>query len=90
MNAGRPFTDTPPMPEHSTDSTGVITGNEDLGDSSRWDPPQGEPERPVLPGHEHQIDPEAKAWPWLTERRADVACLAIAALAFALRFGAGA
>lgn len=27
--------------------------NSDLGDSCQWEPPQGEPDRPLLPGQEH-------------------------------------
>lgn len=42
-----------------TDCTGVSIGNSDIEDSSTWDPPQGEPERAPLPGHEHQLDPDS-------------------------------
>ena len=66
----------PALPEHSTDCTGVITGNADLG-TPEWSPPQGEPERAPLPGEEHLID-NPKAWPWLTERRADALCCVLA------------
>jgi hypothetical protein len=37
----------------STDATGVLTGNTDIP-TPEWNPPQGAPERPVLPGCEHQ------------------------------------
>ena len=77
----------PPLPEYSTDATGVLTGNTDLDGSSQWQPPAAEPERAPLPGHEHQLDPEAKVWPWLTERRADIVSLVLAAIAIALRLG---
>lgn len=36
--------------------TGVNTGNADIEDSSQWSPPQSPPERPRLPGHEHDVD----------------------------------
>lgn len=67
MNA-RALPAAPALPEHSTDATGVLTGNADLAGSSQWQPPQGEPERPPLPGCEHQAN-LPKAFPWLTERR---------------------
>ena len=69
MNA-RPLPDTPATPERSTDATGVLTGNADLVGVPEWRPWAGPAERPPLPGPEHQLDPEAKAFPWLTEFRA--------------------
>lgn len=90
MNAQR-LPDAPALPEHSTDATGVVTGNADIADSSRWQPPQGAPERAPLPGHEHQLraadDADDKYWPWLTERRAFALSWCCAALALALRMG---
>lgn len=86
MNAQR-LPDAPALPEHSTDATGVVTGNADLGDSCQWAPTRGAPDRAPLPGHEHQLDPEAKAWPWLTENRTYALCGALATLALALRMG---
>lgn len=47
----------PAQPEHSTDSTGVLTGNTDLSGVPEWRPWGGPTERPTLPGHEHQLDP---------------------------------
>ena len=42
-----------PIPEPETvDCTGVQIGNSDIP-TPEWNPPQGEPERPTLPGHEH-------------------------------------
>lgn len=83
----RELPDAPPLPEHSTDATGVITGNADIADGSQWQPSGNAPERAPLPGHEHQLDPAAKAWPWLTENRAIALGCALAAVAIALRLG---
>ena len=77
----------PALPEHSTDATGVLTGNTDLADDGTWTPWPGPSERPPLPGHEHQLDPAAKAWPWLTERRAFAIAGLLAAIGLALRTG---
>ena len=65
----------------------MLTGNADLDDSSQWQPSGNAPERAPLPGHEHQLDPAATAWPWLTERRTDIACLVLAAIGIWLRVG---
>lgn len=48
------------------DVTGILTGNDGI-DVGVWTPP-GEPERPTLPGHEHQIGGEIE--PPLVLRRA--------------------
>lgn len=45
---GTKLPDTPAAPEHSTDSTGVITGNDDLVPAA-WTPWGGPNERPPLP-----------------------------------------
>ena len=76
----------PALPEHSTDSTGVQTGNADIADSSQWQPPTGEPERPTLPGCEHEPN-LPKVWPWLTESRAFALVAVLAVIAAALRLG---
>lgn len=46
-----------------TDCTGVSTGNSDIEGSSEWSPPQGEPDRAPLPGHEH-LQPRG-VWEWI-------------------------
>lgn len=83
--SARPLPDVPAKPEHSTVATGVQTGNSDLSGVPEWRPWAGPAERPTLPGHEHQLDPAAKAWPWLTENRAIALGCALAAVAIALR-----
>lgn len=67
------------------DCTGISTGNSDLEGSSTWSPPQGEPDRAPLPGHEHQQpgDPEPFL-PWLTEDRTLIAAAVIWAAGVAL------
>lgn len=55
MNAARTLPTAPALPEHPTDATGVLTGNADLEDSSRWVPTGGDAERPPLPGEEHKL-----------------------------------
>ena len=61
----------------AVDSTGVQRGNEGI-DIGVWTGPPANPD-PVkhLPGHEHS---ESIALPWLTERRADLLFLALAAV----------
>lgn len=39
---------------HTTDCTGVQTGNSDIP-TPEYNPPASEAERPTLPGHEHQL-----------------------------------
>lgn len=85
--SARALPDVPAQPEHSTDATGVQTGNSDLSGVPEWRPWAGPAERPTLPGHEHQLDPAAKAWPCLSERRTDIACLVLAAIGISLRVG---
>lgn len=58
----------------AVDSTGIQLGNADIECGREVPNPEG---RKHLPGHEHS---EAIAMPWLTERRADVAFLALAAV----------
>lgn len=83
----RDLPDVPAQPEYSTDATGVQKGNSDLSEVPEWKPWTGPKERPPLPGHEHQLDPESKVWPWLTERRTDALFLVLAGIATALRIG---
>lgn len=40
---------------------GIQRGNADLADSCQWTPP-GEPERPTLPGHEHEAPLNERTW----------------------------
>lgn len=44
----------------------VETGNADIEGSSQWDPPQGEPDRAPLPGHEHQL--AGGVWQWVKDK----------------------
>lgn len=53
MNARRGLVE-PPM--SVVDCTGVYIGNADIEASSQYAPPQSPPERPRLPGHEHDAD----------------------------------
>ena len=63
------------------DSTGVLTGNSDL--TCERETPRPDPVK-HLPGHEHS---DAIAMPWLTERRADLLFLALAAVGVYLGVG---
>lgn len=45
----RALPDQPAPPEHSTDSTGVRTGNDDLLEPAAWTPWTGPTERAPLP-----------------------------------------
>ncbi|HEY4531507.1 MAG TPA: hypothetical protein VIG97_14490 [Luteimonas sp.] len=85
--SARDLPDVPAQPEYSTDATGVQKRNSDLADPAEWTPWAGPKERPPLPGHEHQLDPGSKVWPWLTERRAELVFFALAGIALALRVG---
>lgn len=49
MLGGTKLPDTPAAPEHSTDSTGVVTGNEDIAEPQAWKRWDGPSERPPLP-----------------------------------------
>lgn len=75
------------------DCTGISTGNSDLEGSSTWNPPQGEPDRAPLPGHEHQQpgveplqagDPEPFL-PWLTENTTIAICALLTVLVVEIR-----
>lgn len=83
MNAVRLPT-SPALPEHSTDATGVVTGNADIAQPDDWKPWSGPKESAPLPGHEHA---EPKIWPWLTERRAFALVFAIGTGVAAARLG---
>ena len=52
----RPLPDVPALPEHSTDSTGVLTGNHDLSGVPEWRPWPGPSERAPLPVYPQPID----------------------------------
>lgn len=41
---------------------GLQLGNSDLADSCQWAPSQREPERPLLPGCEHQAALAGRTW----------------------------
>lgn len=43
------LSDAPALPEYSTDSTGVLTGNNDLAGVPEWRPWPGPAERAPLP-----------------------------------------
>lgn len=58
----------------------IAHGNTDI--ECGWEPPSPDLVRAAPPGHEHLIgvDPLPKAGAWLTERRADLLFLALAAV----------
>lgn len=63
MLGGTKLPDTPAAPEHSTDSTGVQKGNDDIAQPADWQPWQGPRERtdsPVYPQRGFRI-PHASA-----------------------------
>ena len=62
----------------AVDSTDVLTGNSDL--TCERETPNPDPVK-HLQGHEHS---DAIAMPWLTERRADLLFIALAAVGLCL------
>ncbi len=90
MHAEPPPSPAPPQAPREGNGRSVIEhGNTDI--ECGWEPPAST-ERAPLPGHEHLIgveyEPLPKAGAWLTERRADLLFLALAAVGVYLGVGA--